>query len=89
MRRRDVEQKTSPQTTAPSEKLSSKASTKATTEDSRPKYTPDQVKMCKDILQKKNYYDILGLKQGASDDEIKKAYKKHAIKLHPDKNTAP
>jgi molecular chaperone DnaJ len=33
----------------------------------------------------KNYYDILGIEKGASDDEIKKAYRKLAHQHHPDK----
>lgn len=33
----------------------------------------------------KNYYDILGVQRNASDDDIKKAYKKAAIKWHPDR----
>jgi molecular chaperone DnaJ len=33
-----------------------------------------------------NYYDLLGISKGASDDEIKKAYRKLAHKYHPDKS---
>lgn len=57
-------------------------------------YTPAMEETVERILKAKEggrgaHYRVLGIAQTATENEIKKAYRKTAIKVHPDKNSAP
>jgi len=57
-------------------------------------YTSDQVAIVRQVLQAKEggrgaHYRVLGLSENATEADIKKAYRKLSLKVHPDKNSAP
>lgn len=52
-------------------------------------YSSEQTELVKKIKNCKNFYEVLGVTKDATDSAIKKAYKRLALQLHPDKNRAP
>ncbi|CDJ52900.1 DnaJ domain-containing protein, putative [Eimeria brunetti] len=54
-----------------------------------PAHTPEQARLCEVVLKESCFYKVLGVPNDASEEAIKKAYRRLALMLHPDKNKAP
>ena len=53
------------------------------------KFTAEDAKICNEILKCTDYYKVMGVEKTCTDNDLKKAFKKRAIKVHPDKNPYP
>lgn len=52
-------------------------------------YTEEHVQLIRNIRRNNDYYAVLGVEKTCSVEEIRKAYRKLSLKVHPDKNKAP
>ena len=76
-------------TTANSARSSAAAGSSSSPRAQKPTYTAEQEQLAASIVRAKDHYSVLGLQRDATDAQIKSAYRKMAVKIHPDKNTAP
>ncbi|KAK6171370.1 hypothetical protein SNE40_019575 [Patella caerulea] len=67
----------------------SKDKSESNKENATKDYTDEQLISVKRISKCKDYYEILAVSKEADESDLKKAYRKLALQMHPDKNKAP
>ncbi|XP_051127716.1 chaperone protein dnaJ 49 [Andrographis paniculata] len=83
------ESPSNPSQTGNRRRVSASRPSSSSTSSTSATYTEEQVTVVKEIKRKNDYYEILGLEKNCSAEDVRKAYRKLSLKVHPDKNQAP
>lgn len=81
--------RTRKESASPSRNKSGPSTAQSEQPQAKATYTTEQLEAVRRINKCKDFYQILGVTKESTDSEIKKAYKKLALQVHPDKNKAP
>ncbi|KAG1335559.1 chaperone protein dnaJ 49-like [Cocos nucifera] len=86
---REEPERPTPDSASASSFATARSAAFSSSEGSSRAYTEEQITVVRQIKKQRDYYQILGLERNCTVEDVRKAYRKLSLKVHPDKNRAP